>query len=91
MKSKITNLLTEIERTEKQCLEKYNALPNWEPPSLTILADFHAKYDSWKSTHPTEYYKEKENAQRQQISILQTQLRIAQEILNDKHVPEFTN
>lgn len=91
MESKIATLLTEIERTERQCLEKLNALPDWEPPSLTFLADFHAKYDSWKSTHPAEYYKEKENAQRQQISILQTQLRIAQEILNDTHVPEFAN
>ena len=82
---KIANLISEIETTEKQCLRKFGALPNWEPPSLTYIDEFHAKYDSCKTTHPDYYRENEEEALRQQIWILKSQLRIAKEILNSAH------
>lgn len=82
MKGQIASLLVEIEKAERRCLEKFGASDGvWEAPKLTFLNEFHAKYDSWKQSHPDYYREKKEEAYRQQISILKTQLRIARKWL----------
>jgi hypothetical protein len=67
---RIKGLLTEIETTEKQ----------WRFTRLAT-SEFHAKYDSCKTTHPDYYHEKEEEALRQQFWILKSQLRIAKEIL----------
>jgi hypothetical protein len=77
MKGQIQKLLIEIETWERRALGVMNAQPDWEPPSLTFIEDFNKKYP--KAIHrEREYYKEYKNfAYKQQVGILETQLRIA--------------
>jgi hypothetical protein len=87
----IRQLLLDIECAEKECLRKFKANPDdWQPPRLTFIDDFHAKYSEWRTTHP-EYYDERyTEAIRQQISILRTKLRIAEQLLEGQNTNLFS-
>ena len=81
MEQEIQKLLVEIEQTERLCL-KLKPSDFYEPHPLIFLYEFHKKYDSWKCTHSKEYYEYEQEAYRQQVSILHTQLRVAKNVLN---------
>lgn len=85
-KDKIKSLLYEIELAEKAVLKKWDVnLDDWNPPTLTFIDKFHEKnLPIVKSTHPDYYRQRKEEAYSQEISILQTQLRIAKGFLNSE-------
>ena len=94
----IRDLLTQLEAVEIKALKFHNADTTWTPPGPLFMDEFHRKNDSLQESHPVEYQKRKEVALRQEVTMLQTLIRIAtrygedggtvEELIGEWHVGE---